>query len=116
MYKAPENKHGWKPDSERGNRHQRGYGKLWDKIRVTVMQQANSRCQHCLKQGRYTLATQVDHIIPKAKGGTDDITNLQALCEQCHKIKTAHDKGHNIKQGTSEDGTPIDPEHHWNKK
>ena len=30
---------------------------------------------------------EVDHILPKSKGGTDHITNLQLLCSGCNKIK-----------------------------
>lgn len=40
-------------------------------------------------QGRVTPARTVDHITPKAKGGTDDDANLQAICDECHKAKTA---------------------------
>ncbi len=34
----------------------------------------------------------VDHIIPKAHGGTDADSNLQSLCWPCHKAKTARER------------------------
>lgn len=48
-------------------------------------------CRQCLAEGRTTQAREVDHIIPLEAGGTDDRANLQALCRQCHKQKTAFD-------------------------
>jgi len=39
-----------------------------------------------------TLATEVDHILSKANGGTDDENNLQAICKVCHRIKTITDR------------------------
>ena len=35
----------------------------------------------------------VDHRIPKKFGGTDDISNLQAMCEHCNKSKGSKVKG-----------------------
>ena len=34
-------------------------------------------------------ATEVDHIIELALGGTNTIDNVQPLCKECHKAKTA---------------------------
>lgn len=28
-----------------------------------------------------------DHIIPKSKGGIDDLSNYQTMCERCNKEK-----------------------------
>lgn len=47
-----------------------------------------------MRQGRVTpLAVKpydhaVDHIVGKAKGGTDDPDNLQSLCSPCHDAKS----------------------------
>src|SRR6516225_5826964 len=31
---------------------------------------------------------EIDHIVEISKNGTNDITNLQALCPSCHSVKT----------------------------
>ena len=30
---------------------------------------------------------EIDHVIPKAKGGRDSIENLQLLCQKCNREK-----------------------------
>jgi 5-methylcytosine-specific restriction protein A len=57
--------------------------------------------------GRPTPATQVDHIRPKAKGGTDEPANLQSICDECHKAKTLADEGRTPRATIGEDGWPI---------
>ncbi|MCC5855131.1 MAG: HNH endonuclease [Idiomarina sp.] len=74
-----------------GNRHKRGYGKDWVKLRRLILERDDNLCIHCLSLGRYTEATHVDHIVPKAKGGTDGEDNLQSLCKSCHEAKTARE-------------------------
>ena len=48
------------------------------------------RCTHCsnLLDNTY----EVDHIIALYRGGTNDLTNLEALCRNCHGIKTFKEK------------------------
>lgn len=48
-------------------------------------------CQQCLRQGRYKAANEVDHITPKALGGSDSFDNLEVLCRECHQKKTAQE-------------------------
>lgn len=48
-------------------------------------------CQPCKAIGRITEATEVDHILNLAEGGTDDLSNLQAICQECHKAKTTEE-------------------------
>lgn len=30
----------------------------------------------------------IDHKVPLSEGGNNDVTNLQALCVSCHRVKT----------------------------
>lgn len=36
-------------------------------------------------------ATEVDHKVPKAAGGTDSFANLRGVCKPCHSRKTAQE-------------------------
>ncbi len=88
---------GWKPDSQRGSRHDRGYGWKWEKTRERVLHRDKGICQVHKARGELARADQVDHIMSKAEarslGWTDeqieDDSNLQAICDACHKAKTA---------------------------
>jgi 5-methylcytosine-specific restriction endonuclease McrA len=35
------------------------------------------------------LAATVDHVIPRSKGGTDDLSNLVLACNECNRTKGA---------------------------
>jgi 5-methylcytosine-specific restriction protein A len=48
-------------------------------------------CRVCLTP--VGMSGHVDHIVPKAHGGTDDSGNLQTLCRSCHSSKTATEDG-----------------------
>ncbi len=89
------------------SRHERGYGTAWDKLRKLVLQRDKHLCQPCQRARRVTPATQVDHITPKAKGGTDELTNLQSICAPCHEAKTLEDEGKRPKVEIGVDGWPA---------
>lgn len=72
------------------------------------MQRDKRLCQVCLAKGKVTVATEVDHIKPKAKGGTDDIRNCQAICSPCHAAKTLADSGARIRPTIGNDGWPTE--------
>lgn len=50
---------------------------------------AEPLCRHCAEKGIVRAATSPDHIVPLKMGGSDDDSNIQCLCEECHATKTA---------------------------
>jgi len=71
----------------------RGYTqKEWRRKRHDKLQR-EPVCRTCKTLGRTTFANEVDHIVPKSLGGTDDDDNLQPLCKACHSRKTAQEIG-----------------------
>lgn len=71
---------------------ERGYGSSWVKLRKSALKRDYYLCQECKKSGIATPATEVDHILNKARGGDDDMNNLQSLCKPCHKRKTIEER------------------------
>lgn len=78
-------------DDRRGSASERGYGYAWTIQRARILRRDCGLCQPCQQAGRVSPARQVDHIVPKADGGTDDDSNLQAICLACHQVKTARE-------------------------
>lgn len=62
------------------------YGKEWPKLRRQVLAEEPT-CRNCGIRASRT----VDHIIPKARGGSDARGNLQGLCWVCATAKDIHD-------------------------
>ena len=65
-------------------------GYISGSIRYNVLKDAKFRCELCGVSAD-TKALEVDHIIPRNKGGTDEISNLQALCYSCNAMKRDKD-------------------------
>lgn len=60
---------------------------LSKKIRFQVLQRDNYTCQYC-GQTPPKVVLEVDHIISRKDGGTDDILNLMAACFDCNRGKS----------------------------
>lgn len=59
---------------------------LKKKYGKALYHQADCRCQLCGRKITYQDAT-VDHIMPKAMGGVNDVSNLQIACYACNQLK-----------------------------
>jgi 5-methylcytosine-specific restriction endonuclease McrA len=60
----------------------------WKDQRLRVLKRDSYICAYCSGE-----ATQVDHVIPRASGGTHDLDNLVACCAPCNSRKGAHNEG-----------------------
>lgn len=87
----------------------------WERTRQRILARDLWTCQRCkvlLTAGRKAKnAAEVDHIIPRSQGGTDDDTNLQALCKECNGGKKQGDDRRGYSVAVGPDGWPVDARH-----
>jgi 5-methylcytosine-specific restriction endonuclease McrA len=69
----------------------RSAGYIPGSLRYEIIRRAAGRCEACGISVEER-ALEVDHIIPRNKGGSDDPTNLQALCYVCNSQKRDRDE------------------------
>lgn len=62
------------------------YGRSWKRIRNRYIKE-HPFCEECFKDGKMVLAEEVHHILPVSRGGTNEVSNLMALCQSCHTKK-----------------------------
>lgn len=65
-------------------------GHIPGSLRYDIFRRAKGRCEACGVSAEER-ALEVDHIIPRNKNGTDDPSNLQALCYRCNAQKRDRD-------------------------
>lgn len=58
-------------------------------VRLKVYDKYSGHCAYCGKPIEYK-DMQVDHMIPKRNGGTDDFENLMPACRMCNHYKRAN--------------------------
>lgn len=81
-------------------------GRQWLRLRAQVLE-TEPRCLRCLQAGKLSAATQVDHIVPLKRGGSNEISNLQPLCHDCHAHKSAAERGATRRTTFGVDGWPL---------
>lgn len=57
------------------------------KKRFEILKRDNFVCRYCGAKAP-DVFLQIDHVIAKSKGGSDDITNLISACEDCNRGKS----------------------------
>lgn len=59
----------------------------WYTLRFQVLKRDGYRCQLCGATAADGARLEVDHKVPRARGGTDDESNLWVLCLPCNRGK-----------------------------
>lgn len=88
---------GWCADhkpkpKDHGSAGMRKTGRKGVADRERIRRRDEGLCQMCLKAGKITLGTQVDHIKSFEDGGADTDENKWLLCTKCHKAKSASER------------------------
>ena len=79
--------HGKRPwQHNRPTASERGYGLAWRRLRAQVLAE-EPVCRYC----GWAPSTQADHIVPRARGGSDDRSNIAGSCKRCHESKSGRE-------------------------
>lgn len=59
------------------------------KVRWAVLKRDNYRCAKCgaAPSNDHSVELEVDHVVAVARGGSNDLANLQTLCQKCNQGK-----------------------------
>ncbi len=58
-------------------------------VREYLLEKWSRRCAYC---GATSLPLQIEHLVPRARGGSDRVSNLTLACESCNQRKGQSDR------------------------
>lgn len=66
----------------------------WNDLRLSVLKRDGYKCLRCERTHKQLrlleIELQVNHIIPRCRGGTDQPMNLMSECAECHSKEYRH--------------------------
>jgi 5-methylcytosine-specific restriction endonuclease McrA len=66
-----------------------------DNLKARIRKQAGDRCGYCRSLQKYVWGTlEIEHIIPRRKGGNSEEENLWLACRPCNSYKS--DQTHSV--------------------
>ena len=72
---------------------ERKRGSAGVKDRNAIKARDHGLCQACKRKRKVSLGEVVDHIEPLHLGGSDETSNKELLCRECHDAKSAREAG-----------------------
>lgn len=100
---------------------------MWPPLAMTWSQNTNGRSvphglqQRCFKRDKWTCQgcgyvgrqrpgdLHADHVHNRAEGGQNDLDNLQTLCDDCHKPKSAAERARGRARRSGKRKPPLHP-------
>jgi hypothetical protein len=77
-------------------------GRIPAAVERRVRAVAHDRCGYCLSPQHLVMARlEIEHIVPRAQGGSDDESNLWLACPICNRHKSDKTTGIDPESGTS---------------
>ena len=74
--------------------------RISDALAARIRATAENRCGYCLTPQRYAMQVlEIEHITPRATGGTEDEDNLWLACRLCNNAKGVKTHGYDLLTG-----------------
>lgn len=81
-------------------------------LKNQVAERARFICEYCLSQERFSPDPfTIEHIVPKSKGGKDQLQNLAYSCQGCNSFKYNHVEA--LDPGTGKIASLFNPRTHF---
>ena len=76
------------------------YSQISEEVKARVRTRAKNQCGYCRSLQKYVLGMlEIEHIIPKTRGGSDREDNLWLACRLCNNFKAAQTHGKDPETG-----------------
>jgi 5-methylcytosine-specific restriction endonuclease McrA len=103
----------WSNDRESRRKSDATYNAQYWRNRAEAMRRASWRCQLRIEGICIGAASECDHMVSIADGGTNDVSNLRAACSPCHKQRTAQQGGGFRRGGGTREDPACQPRTAW---
>ena len=71
-----------------------------EQFRDTVVRRASNRCEYCQLPAQLQISGfELDHTLPRSRGGQTDLSNVALACPHCNARKWAHIDGEDPESG-----------------